>query len=88
VAFSEHATIAAQATAVALAIIGYVEIEAGEGVVGLEKVASEQHHDIWDVRCESSRWWAITPPLDAYDQADYPGWEAAFSVYIRSVDEA
>ena len=56
-------------------IIGYVEIEACEAVVGLEKCGLQRlgtvRHDIWDVRCESTRWWAITDPLAAYDQEDY-----------------
>jgi WD40 repeat protein len=62
-------------------IIGYIETEANESVIRLDKVASKQggtiHHDVWDVRCESSRWWAITEPLAAYDQEDHPDRDAA-----------
>jgi hypothetical protein len=67
-------------------IIGYVEVEASEGVVGLEKRASERvggvSYDVWDVRCESSRWWAITPPLAAYDQLDHPDFDVALTFHI------
>ena len=44
----------------------YVELQAGEEVVHVEKAASERvgpvRHDIWDVHCESSRWWVVTKP--------------------------
>jgi sugar lactone lactonase YvrE len=69
------------------AIIGYVEIEADEGVVGLEKVDSKRvgalRHDIWDVRGESTRWWAITGrALAAYDQQDFPHADVALSFHV------
>jgi hypothetical protein len=67
-------------------IIGYVEIEACEGVVSLEKVQSVRlgtvRHDIWDVQCESTRWWAITDPLAAYDQEDYRHSDPALSFHV------
>jgi hypothetical protein len=76
-------------------IVEYVEIEACEGVVSLEKVRSERlgtvRHDLWDVRCESTRWWAITDPLAAYDQEDYRHVDTAFSFHVgmtaRHADE-
>jgi hypothetical protein len=46
------------------AIRAYVETQAHEEVVHLEKAASELvgpvRHDIWDVHCIDSRWWVIT----------------------------
>ncbi|MDA0160884.1 WD40 repeat domain-containing protein [Solirubrobacter ginsenosidimutans] len=69
-------------------IIEYVEIEACEGVVSLEKVDSARlgsvRHDIWDVQCESTRWWAITDPLAAYDQEDHRHSDTAFSFHVGS----
>jgi hypothetical protein len=50
----------------------YVEREAHEQVVQLEKAASELvgpvRHDVWDVRCTDSRWWVITEPMNLYSQ--------------------
>jgi hypothetical protein len=68
-------------------IIGYVEIEACEAIVRLEKVAStrvgRERFDIWDVEAESSRWWAIAgDTLAAYDQADWSSADAALSFHI------
>ena len=46
------------------AIRAYVEDQAHEEIVHLEKAASElvgpARHDIWDVHCQGSRWWVIT----------------------------
>jgi hypothetical protein len=48
------------------AVRAYVEREAHEQVIHLEKAASELvgpvRHDIWDVHCTDSRWWVITEP--------------------------
>ena len=68
-------------------VIGYVEIEAGEGVARLEKVASErigsERYDVWDVETESGRWWAIGgDTLGAYDQADYTSSDVALSFHV------
>ncbi|MDX3188636.1 hypothetical protein PV458_09555 [Streptomyces sp. MN03-5084-2B] len=56
-------------------IRAYVEEQAHEEVVHLEKAASERvgpvRHDIWDVRCAESRWWVVTNPTNLYDQTDF-----------------
>jgi hypothetical protein len=68
-------------------IADYVQVEANERVVHLEKVASRQNgalrHEIWDVQCESSRWWAITEPLAAYDVVDHPDHYAALAFHLQ-----
>ena len=52
------------------AIRTYVEGQAEERVVHLEKAASELvgtvRHDIWDVHCASARWWVVTNPTNLY----------------------
>jgi hypothetical protein len=56
------------------AIRAYVEDQAHEEVVHLEKAASELvgpvRHDIWDVHCPGSRWWVVTEPTNLYSQED------------------
>lgn len=53
-------------------IRAYVESQAHEEVVHLEKAASELvgpvRHHIWDVHCPESRWWVVTNPTNLYDQ--------------------
>ena len=48
---------------------------ADDPVVHLEKVAVERVgsvlHDIWDVHCRGSRWWAISNSLNYYSQEDF-----------------
>ena len=57
-------------------VIEYVEIEGGEGVRSIEHASSHRvgatRYDVWDVQGESVRWWAISPPLAAYDQREHP----------------
>lgn len=55
-------------------------------VVHFEKVASERvagvPHDIWDVHCASSRWWALTNPLNFYSQADFKSRDVALTFHV------
>jgi hypothetical protein len=64
----------------------YVESQAQEDVVHLEKAASETmgplRHDIWDVHCPDSRWWVVTNPTNLYDQADFKSRDVALTFHI------
>src|ERR1035437_9518237 len=55
-------------------------------VVHLEKVAVERVganvHDIWDVHCERSRWWAVTCPLNYYSQEDFKSRDVVLTFHI------
>ena len=68
------------------AVRAYVEREAHEPVVHLEKAASELvgpvRHDIWDVHCTDSRWWVITEPTNLYSQDKFPSRDEALSFHI------
>ncbi len=68
------------------AVRRYVESEAHEDVVHLEKAASELvgpvRHDIWDVHCTSKRWWVATNPTNLYDQADFKSRDVALTFHI------
>lgn len=67
-------------------IRAYVEDQAHEEVVHLEKAASELvgpvHHDIWDVHCAASRWWVVTNPTNLYDQADFKSRDVVLTFHI------
>lgn len=64
----------------------YVEGQAHEDVVHVEKVASELvgpvRHDIWDVHCTDSRWWVVTEPTNLYDQADFKSRDVVLTFHI------
>ena len=64
----------------------YVESQAHEEVVHLEKVASELvgpvHHDIWDVHCQGSRWWVVTSPMNLYDQRHFLSRDVVLTFHI------
>jgi hypothetical protein len=64
----------------------YVESQAHEEVVHLEKAASELvgpvRHDVWDVHCPTSRWWVLTNPTNLYDQADFKSRDVALTFHI------
>jgi hypothetical protein len=64
----------------------YVEREAHEQVVHLEKAASELvgpiRHDIWDVHCTDSRWWVITEPANLNSQEDFKSRDVALTFHI------
>jgi len=68
------------------AVRAYVEHEAHEQVVHLEKAASELvgsvRHDIWDVHCTDSRWWVITEPTNLYSQEDFKSRDVALTFHI------
>ncbi|GLY19941.1 hypothetical protein Kisp01_69550 [Kineosporia sp. NBRC 101677] len=55
-------------------------------VVHLEKVAIERVgsvlHDIWDVHCTSSRWWAINNSLNYYSQDEFKSRDVALTFHI------
>ena len=68
------------------AIRAYVEAEAGEAVIHLERAASELvgpvRHDIWDVHCADSRWWVVTQPTNLYSQADFKSRDVVLTFHI------
>ncbi len=68
------------------AIRSYVEDQAHEQVVHLEKAASERvgpvRHDIWDVHCAHSRWWVITEPVHFYSQEDFKSRDVALTFHL------
>jgi hypothetical protein len=68
------------------AVRAYVEDQAHEDVVHLEKAASELvgpvRHDIWDVHCANTRWWVVTNPTNSYDQADFKSRDVVLTFYI------
>jgi hypothetical protein len=68
------------------AIRAYVEDQAHEEVVHLEKAASELvgpvRHHIWDVHCTDSRWWVITEPTNLYSQEDFKSRDVALTFHI------
>jgi hypothetical protein len=55
-------------------------------VVHAEKVAVERVganvHDIWDVHCRDSRWWAVTNPLNYYSQDDFKSRDVVLTFHI------
>jgi hypothetical protein len=67
-------------------IQAYVEGQAQEPVVHLEKAASELvgpvRHDIWDVHCADSRWWVVTNPTYLYTQADFKSRDVVLTFHI------
>jgi hypothetical protein len=70
-----------------VAVLAYFEVQmGGDPVVHLEKVAVERVganvHDIWDVHCESSRWWAVSCPLNSYSQEDFKSRDVVLTFHI------
>ena len=59
---------------------------ADDPVVHLEKVAVERVgsvlHDIWDVHCSGSRWWAISNSLNYYSQDDFTSRDVALTFHV------
>lgn len=59
---------------------------ADDPVVHLEKVAVERVgsvlHDIWDVHCKGSRWWAISNSLNYYSQEDFKSRDVALTFQV------
>jgi hypothetical protein len=68
------------------AIRGYVEDQAHEEVVHLEKAASELvgpvRHDIWDAHCPESRWWVVTNPTNLYSQRDFKSRDVVLTFHL------
>lgn len=68
------------------AIRAYVEDQAGEAVVHVERAASEMvgpvRHEIWDVHCTDSRWWVVTNPTNLYDQADFKSRDVVLTFHV------
>jgi hypothetical protein len=68
------------------AIRAYVEDQAHEEVIHLEKAASELvgpvRHDIWDVHCPESRWWVVTNPTNLYSQQDFKSRDVVLTFHI------
>ena len=64
----------------------YVEGQAHEEVVPLEKVASELvgpvRHDIYDVHCTKSRWWVVTEPTNLYSQDDFKSRDVVLTFHL------
>jgi hypothetical protein len=68
-------------------VLAYFEDQMGDDpVVHLEKVAVERVganvHDIWDVHCENSRWWAVSCPLYFYSQEDFKSRDVVLTFHI------
>jgi hypothetical protein len=67
-------------------IRAYVEGQAHEAVVHLEKAASELvgpvRHDIWDVHCTDSRWWVVTNPTNLYSQEDFKSRDVVLTFHV------
>ena len=59
---------------------------ADDPLVHLEKVAVERVganvHDVWDVHCENSRWWAVSCPLNFYSQEDFKSRDVVLTFHI------
>lgn len=59
---------------------------ADDPVVHVEKVAVERVgavlHDIWDVHCKDSRWWAISNSLNYYSQEDFKSRDVALTFHV------
>jgi hypothetical protein len=68
------------------AIREYIEEQAHEVVVHLEKVASERigpaRHDIWDVHASRNRWWVVTNPTNFYSQGDFKSRDVVLTFHI------
>lgn len=70
------------------AIEQYVDSQSPEGdsVVLVQKVGSRRiigrTFELYDVHCESSRWWVVTDPTNLYAQSDFPDVEQAFIFHL------
>jgi hypothetical protein len=67
-------------------VLGYFATQMADPVVHLEKVAVERvgsvQHDIWDVHCRGSRWWAISNSLNCYSQDDFTSRDVALTFHV------
>ena len=69
------------------AVLAYFEDQMPDDeVIHLEKVATERVgsvlHDIWDVHCRESRWWAINNSLNFYSQEDFKSRDVALTFHV------
>lgn len=69
------------------AVLTYVQHQMpADEVVHLEKVAVERVgsvlHDIWDVHCHESRWWAISNGWNIYSQDDFKSRDVALTFHV------
>jgi hypothetical protein len=64
----------------------YVQLETGEPVTLVQQVDTRRvlggTHDLYDVHCETSRWWVITNATCLYSQERFPEIEMAFTYHI------
>lgn len=55
-------------------------------VVHLERVAVERVgavvHDVWDVHCRATRWWAVSNPLNLYSQEDFKSRDVVLTFHV------
>ncbi len=68
-------------------VLDYFAAQLGDDpVVHLEKVAVERVgsvlHDIWDVHCQDTRWWAISNSLNCYSQEDFTSRDVALTFHV------
>ena len=69
------------------AVLSYFKDQMSDDpIVHLEKVAVERVganvHDIWDVHCKNSRWWAVSCPLNYYSQEDFKSRDVVLTFHI------
>lgn len=69
------------------AVLAYLQHQMPDDEVAhLEKVAVERVgtvlHDIWDVHCRESRWWAISNGWNIYSQADFKSRDVALTFHV------
>jgi hypothetical protein len=68
-------------------VLAYFEQQLDDDpVVHLEKAATERVgimvYDIWDVHCENSQWWAVSPSLNLYSQDDFKSRDVVLTFHI------
>ncbi|MBA0124245.1 hypothetical protein H0B56_01675 [Haloechinothrix sp. YIM 98757] len=67
-------------------VVNYVEMESSENVTRAEMINTVgvfgQQYDVWDVRTDNCRWWAITNLLNLYNQDRFPSMDETLSFHI------
>lgn len=68
-------------------VLAYFEAQLdADPVVHLEKVAVERVgavvHDIWDIHCRDSQWWAVSNPLNLYSQDDFKSRDVVLTFHV------
>jgi hypothetical protein len=68
------------------AIVNYVEIQAREKVLHVEKIKTEhvmgRDHECWDVHTDKDRYWVITDPTNLFSHDLFPSLDYALSLHI------